>query len=147
MSTDLEIKVTPFKTDDKLAFEKARKIREIVFIQEQKVEESDEFDEFEKESCHFLLEIKDKPIGTARWRHIGEKIKLERFAVLKEYRGKKYGDSLLKAVLDNVLPFKKPLYLHAQLKAIPFYKRRGFKQVGDLFLECDIEHYKMVLES
>ncbi|MEQ8910079.1 MAG: GNAT family N-acetyltransferase [Vicingaceae bacterium] len=147
MNTDIELKVTPFKTKQKTDFEKARNIREIVFIQEQNVEESDEFDELEEESQHFLMELDGKAIGTARWRHIGDKIKLERFAVLKEYRGKKYGDTLLKAVLDHVKPLNKPLYLHAQLKAIPFYARRGFQQVGELFLECDIEHYKMERDS
>ena len=38
----------------------------------------------------------------------------------------------------------KTMYLHAQLKAIPFYERQGFKKVGDLFVECEIEHYKMI---
>lgn len=41
----------------------------------------------------------------------------------------------------------KPMYLHAQLKAIPLYERCGFKKTGALFLECDIEHYKMVLKK
>jgi len=147
MNTDFEPKVLPFKTDQKNLFEEVRKIRELVFVQEQEVDEAEEFDSFEDESQHFVLRLGDKAIGTARWRHIGDKIKLERFAVLKEYRGKKYGDVLLQAVIQDVLPFAKAVYLHAQLKAIPFYKRRGFKQVGELFLECDIEHYKMVLES
>jgi predicted GNAT family N-acyltransferase len=147
MNTDFDLNVTSFKTDQKNLFEEVRKIRELVFVEEQEVDEAEEFDAFEDESQHFVLRLNGKAIGTARWRHIGDKIKLERFAVLKEFRGKKYGDVLLKAVIDAVLPYGKPIYLHAQLKAIPFYKRRGFKQIGDLFLECDIEHYKMVLES
>lgn len=147
MNTDFNPKVNSFKTDEKVLFEKARVIRDKVFVQEQNVAEEEEFDEFEDESLHYLLYVDNKAIGTARWRHIGNKVKLERFAVLKEYRGKGYGDFLVKTVLKDALKEGKTIYLHAQLKAIPLYERSGFKKVGDLFMECDIEHYKMVIEK
>tara|TARA_B110000503_G_C7151885_1_gene415584 strand:+ start:1263 stop:1691 length:429 start_codon:yes stop_codon:yes gene_type:complete len=140
----MALQIIPFKTGNESLFQKAREIRDLVFIQEQQVEEQDEFDEFEDECEHFLLSLNDKPIGTARWRRVGEKVKLERFAVIKEYRGKKYGDQLLQAVINSAAVENKPMYLHAQLNAIPFYERQGFKKVGDLFVECEIEHYKMV---
>lgn len=146
MNTDFNPKVNSFKTDEKVLFEKARVIRDKVFVQEQNVAEEEEFDEFEDESLHYLLYVDNKAIGTARWRHIGNKVKLERFAVLKEYRGKGYGDFLVKTVLIDALKEGKTIYLHAQLKAIPLYERSGFKKVGDLFMECDIEHYKMVID-
>ena len=140
----MSLQIIPFKTDNVVLFQYAREIRDVVFIKEQQVEEQDEFDDFEDECEHFLLSVNDKPIGTARWRRVGEKVKLERFAVLKEYRGKKYGDELLKAVIQSASSEMKTMYLHAQLKAIPFYERQGFKKVGDLFVECEIEHYKMM---
>jgi len=139
--------IKTFFASDKALFAKAREIREKVFIVEQKVDENDEFDEFENLSKHYLIFDEKKAVGTARWRHIGDKVKLERFAVLKEYRGKQIGDQILKAVLDEVLPLKKTIYLHAQLKAIPFYERRGFIKVGEMFSECDIDHYKMIIEG
>jgi predicted GNAT family N-acyltransferase len=138
------IKITPFKTSDTAIFQQARDIRDVVFIQEQQVDEEDEFDEFEETCQHFLMEWNTFAIGTARWRATVEKVKLERFAVLKEFRGKKYGDQLLQAVINSAAGENKSMYLHAQLKAIPFYERQGFKKVGDLFVECEIEHYKMV---
>lgn len=146
MNTDFALNIKPFRSSDKTLFSAARKIREKVFIEEQKVDEADEFDEFEAESHHYLLLLEDQAIGTARWRRIGDKVKLERFAVLKEHRGKSYGDYLLQRVIADAKKEEKPIYLHAQLKAIPFYERRGFKKVGDLFVECEIEHYKMVLD-
>lgn len=136
--------IRTFFTSEKELFEKARDIRQVVFVEEQKVDEREEFDEFEDLSKHFLIFDGEKAVGTARWRHIADKIKLERFAVLKEYRGKKYGDQVLEAVLAEVSPLQKTIYLHAQLKAIPFYERRGFEKVGEMFSECDIDHYKMV---
>jgi predicted GNAT family N-acyltransferase len=138
------IRITPFKTSDTALFQQARDIRDVVFIQEQRVDEEDEFDEFEEICQHFLMKWNTTAIGTARWRAIGERVKLERFAVLKEFRGKKYGDQLLQAVINSAAVENKPMYLHAQLNAIPFYERQGFKKVGDLFVECEIEHYKMV---
>lgn len=139
------IEIEVFRSDDSLKFSKARSIRTEVFIEEQNVAEKEEFDEFEKDSFHYLIKLDGKPIGTARWRPIKDQIKLERFAVLKAYRGKKYGDLLLEKVIEDASKENTSLYLHAQLKAIPFYERRGFQKIGDLFWECEIAHYKMVL--
>lgn len=140
-----KIKVIPFEYSEADKFALARGIRERVFIVEQEVDERDEFDEYESSSHHYLLLLDGKAIGTARWREIGEKVKLERFAVDKMYRNKGLGEKLLAKVIDDAKEMGKPLYLHAQLKAIPFYERQGFEKVGELFLECDIEHYKMIL--
>jgi predicted GNAT family N-acyltransferase len=127
--------------------EKAFEIRRKVFVEEQKVPADEEFDEFENSSTHFLAFYNDIPAATARWRFTEKGIKLERFAVLKEFRNKKIGSEILNAVLDDVKPFNKYTYLHAQLAAVNFYERAGFKKKGDIFSECDIEHYLMVLLS
>jgi predicted GNAT family N-acyltransferase len=143
-------KIKRFQGVEDALFSKCRDIRDIVFIVEQEVEEEEEFDEFEDSSYHFLLELNDEPVGTARWRRIGEKIKLERFAILKEHRNKGLGDLLVREVVKDVLANRKnkeTIYLHAQLKAIPLYSRCGFEQVGDLFLECNIKHYKMIYSN
>lgn len=143
----MSLEIVPFFFTDQSKFQKARAIRQKVFIEEQKVEERDEFDEFEESSSHYLMSLNNKAIGTARWRQIGSVVKLERFAVLEEYRGKKYGDQLLQRVISDAKKRQLPLYLHAQIKAIPFYARRGFEKVGEMFSECDIDHYKMVLSQ
>ena len=122
-------------------------IRKKVFVEEQRVSEADEFDEFEKESQHYLLKIDGKPIATARWRFIGDKIKCERFAMLSEYRNKGFGSELLSELIKDVKGKSDRVYLHAQLKAIPFYKRFGFIKVWDQFTECEIEHYMMILSK
>ena len=141
------LNIVQFQTDDQHKFNAVRAIRETVFIIEQQVDEADEFDEYEKVSQHYLMSLDRKAIGTARWRVIGDQVKLERFAVLNEYRGNNYGAKLLQQVIKDASKLNKPLYLHAQLKAIPFYARQGFQQIGELFLECDIEHYKMRMNS
>jgi predicted GNAT family N-acyltransferase len=125
---------------------KAFNIRHTVFVLEQQVPAEDEYDEFDKTASHFLATEGDTAVGTARWRHTDKGIKLERFAVLQEYRNKNVGSAILSAVLTD-LPDGHFVYLHAQLAAVNFYLRHGFVKEGDLFLECDIEHYKMYLKN
>lgn len=129
-------------------------IRREVFVIEQQVPEAEEYDEFETISRHFLALFLDKkgisrPCGTARWRRTSKGVKLERFAVLKAYRGKGVGKALVKSVLDDVFSLQpepiESIYLHAQISAMPLYASFGFKAVGSMFDECNIQHYKMVL--
>lgn len=140
------IRINKISTSDIELAEEVFLIRKKVFVEEQGVPETEEFDDFESESHHFLLRVSNDAVGAARWREIEGKIKFERFAILSAYRNMGYGNLLLSAVLEDVLPLKKEIFLHSQLKAIPFYERQGFKKEGELFKECDIGHYKMVLE-
>lgn len=124
-------------------------IREQVFVLEQEVDPKEEYDEFESISKHFLACLDDKPVGTARWRVTPNGIKLERFAVLKEARGKGVGQALVAAVLEDIKANPgtkgKIKYLHAQLTAVPLYSKFGFEKIGESFEECNIWHYKMQL--
>lgn len=124
-------------------------IREQVFVLEQEVDPKEEYDEFESISKHFLACLDDKPVGTARWRVTPNGIKLERFAVLKEARGKGVGQALVAAVLEDIRENPdtkgKIKYLHAQLTAVPLYSKFGFEKIGESFEECNIWHYKMQL--
>ena len=87
------------------------------------------------------------PAGAARWRPTDHGVKLERFAVRPEFRNQEIGGALLKQVLTDVrakFP-DAPVYLNAQLRAVPFYERQGFERVGEQFEEAGIQHFKMVL--
>lgn len=141
------IEITSYKTQERpdLA-ELSKQIRQSVFVGEQNVDPALEYDEYEDLSTHYLL-FKDKSaVATARWRETKKGIKLERFATLRSQRNKGLGAILLDRVLKDVIPLGKHIYLNSQLKAIPFYRRRGFKKVGALFIEADIEHYEMYLD-
>lgn len=129
--------------------ELAFKIRKEVFVDEQGVNPEDEYDEFEEESSHFLVSLNGSAVGTARWRFTEFGIKLERFAVIKEARGKGVGQALVTAVLRDIMVHPdaqgKKRYLHAQIQAVPLYARFGFQKIGNQFEECGILHYKMEL--
>jgi predicted GNAT family N-acyltransferase len=138
----LEIKRFGFQ--DKKLFEICSSIRTRVFVEEQKVDPSLEYDH-EKESHFYLLYFDGKPVATARWRETDKGIKLERFAMLKDFRNKGLGSELLKAILQDIEKLDKKIYLHSQLKAVSYYERAGFNKVGKKFTEAGIEHYLMEL--
>lgn len=135
--------VRKYTINDSLLAEAGFSVRRSVFVEEQNVLPDEEF-EFEDESVHFLLFYQEVPVATARWRVIENSIKLERFAVLKNYRNLGLGSIILQTVLNDLKGRPEPIYLHSQLKALPFYERAGFVRKGDIFSECDILHYKMV---
>jgi predicted GNAT family N-acyltransferase len=127
----------------------AFQIRELVFVVEQEVDASEEYDEFEDSSIHFLAKLDGAHVGTARWRFTTNGVKMERFAVLQEARGQGVGQALVAAVLADINQHPdgkaQKKYLHAQIHAMPLYAKFGFQAVGDQFEECAILHYKMEL--
>jgi predicted GNAT family N-acyltransferase len=141
---------TATKISDLRDLDAAFTIREIVFVQGQNVPADEEYDQHDRAATtrHYLARVDGQPAGAARWRPTAHGVKLERFAVLETFRGHGVGTALVHQVLADVAaeaPEAAQVYLHAQLRAIPLYERTGFQKVGDMFEECDIQHYKMVL--
>ncbi|WP_375418203.1 GNAT family N-acetyltransferase [uncultured Hymenobacter sp.] len=127
-------------------------IRERVFVHEQGVPAELEYDAHDRQATtrHYLAHATNgTPAGAARWRETENGVKLERFAVLPDFRNQEVGAALLKQVVADVRQ-QAPgelVYLHAQLRAVPFYERHGFARVGELFEEAGIQHYKMALKG
>lgn len=143
----MNLQIEKITRDDQL--KSAYWIRKQVFVIEQGVDPKEEYDEFESQCTHFLACLDGKPAGTARWRVTPNGVKLERFAVLEEVRGKGIGQALVAAVLEDIKENPhaegKKKYLHSQLSAVPLYSKFGFEKAGDVFEECNIMHYKMQL--
>ena len=125
----------------------AQKIRKAVFVQEQGVNSSDEHDAFDKTSQHYLVFVDNKAVATARWRFTSSGIKLERFAVLPNYRRIGIGQYLVEQVIEEVQKHFRPIYLYAQIQVVDFYKKLGFKKEGELFEEAGIKHFKMLFKQ
>ena len=139
MSSKIEVR----KVTDPAALEKVFAIRREVFVGEQNCPPELEW-EFEDESTHFLATIDDEPCGACRWRKTDKGYKLERFAVLKKYRGRGVGQELVRAVLNDLPADATYVYMHAQLGAIPLYEKFSFEKIGPQFEEAGIQHFKMV---
>jgi predicted GNAT family N-acyltransferase len=134
------------KITNKEDLEKAFAVRHRVFVIEQIVDSSEEYDDDDHQCTHFLALIDGVACGTARWR-FKEKgiIKLERFAVDAKYRKKGVGAALVKAVVAD-LPYAEKVMMHAQMHAIPFYEKFGFVAYGPEFDEAGIRHFAMKLD-
>ena len=118
------------------------RVRRLVFIEEQRVPEDLEWDGLDSEALHLLAEdTNGTPIGTARLLtdgHIG------RMAVIKDWRGRGVGRSLLETLMDTARERGlEAVFLHAQVEAIPFYERSGFVAEGDVFMDAGIPHRTM----
>ena len=118
-------------------------IRKIVFIKELNIPEHMEIDDNEDLATYVLANIGSEYVGTARWRDTDAGIKLERFAVLSEYRSYGVGTAMTKFIL-NQLDHSKLIYLNAQESAISFYEKLGFDSMGPRFDEVGIPHQKMI---
>ena len=117
-------------------------VRIAVFVDEQGVPPELEHDAHDPAALHLLATTSDgKPVATARMLadgHIG------RMAVLPAWRGRGLGTRLLSRLiaiarereLDGV-------FLHAQCRAEPFYRRLGFVAEGDVFDDAGIDHRSM----
>ncbi|EHJ08470.1 GNAT family N-acetyltransferase [Staphylococcus simiae] len=121
------------------------KIREEVFVNEQGVPLEHEIDNYEDSSTHLIGYENDIPFATLRLRPIDEQTaKIERVAVLKQYRGQGQGQALMIAIekIAQQLNYK-TLILNAQIQAQDFYKSLNYETHGKVFLEEGIEHIKM----
>src|ERR1700733_11172300 len=140
MSQNIQVR----KVTDPAELEKVFAIRREVFVVEQNCPPELEW-EFEDESNHFLATVNGEPAGAARWRKTEKGYKLERFAVLKKFRGFGVGQELVSAVLNDLPKDGSLIYLHAQLPAITLYEKFNFQKTGPEFEEAGIRHYKMIL--
>lgn len=111
----------------------ALEIRKAVFIEEQQVPESDEFDQFDTlgEQCgHVLVYHESQPAGTGRVRIVNHTGKLERICILKPYR--KYGlGKVIISELENMVKEKgiTQCKLHGQTHAEAFITNWAIRQI------------------
>ena len=139
---DVQLKIVKTNDEKNLALN----IRREVFIKGLNIPEHLEIDSNEESSTYILAKVDGKSVGTARWRETDEGMKLERFAVLYDYRLIGIGTMMTTFIL-NQLKNSKLIYLNAQESAIPFYEKIGFKPIGPRFREVNIEHQKMIFSK
>jgi predicted GNAT family N-acyltransferase len=125
--------------------EAVRRVRRLVFIEEQAVPEELEWDEFDAVARHFCLCLAGAVVGTARLvLKEGGVGKIGRVAVLREFRGGGCGAVLMRHVMADARALGcGELALDAQVSVIPFYERLGFAAEGDEFLDAGILHRHM----
>lgn len=136
-------KIQVNKVTDPDNLERVFAIRREVFVGEQNCPPELEW-EHEDESIHFLATVNGVPAGASRWRKTDNGYKLERFAVLKQFRGQGVAQELVRTVLADLPADADYIYLNAQVLAVGLYEKFGFVAEGPQFEEAGIQHFKMV---
>lgn len=122
-----------------------RAVREAVFIREQGVPEELEWDGLDEDCRHALaLSLQGEAIGCGRLLangHIG------RVAVLPPWRRQRVGTAIMETLLDEArAQGLRGVDVDAQVQAMPFYRRLGFVEQGEEFMDAGLPHIKMTLE-
>lgn len=122
--------------------EALRLVRFAVFVVEQRVPESLEWDGIDAGCEHAIAWTPDgHPVGCGRLLpdgHVG------RMAVLREWRGRGVGGAILERLCALARERGHAVArLNAQTHAIPFYERHGFAVDGPAFDEAGIPHVSM----
>ena len=117
-------------------------VRMAVFVVEQGVPEDIERDAFDAVSRHAIARDEaGAVVATGRLLpdgHIG------RMAVAASLRGKGVGGVVLEAlVAEAARTGLAKVALNAQVHALAFYRRHGFAEYGDVFMEAGIPHRAM----
>ena len=126
---------------------KALDIRNKVFVLEKGFPYEEEVVlENEKVAKAFLICVNGETVGTIRYREVDGRYKVERFAILPEYRGKGYGKLAFNYVVELIAARFNPctIYVHSISSVVDFYKKLGFEVVGDEFLEAGVPHYELI---
>ena len=134
------------ETEDDIA--QCRRLRRIVFIEEQGVREADEIDGLDGECAHVLATVGGAPAGAARIRYLGDTAKIQRVCVLKSRRNRGLGARLMRFVLAELTtdPRVATARLGSQTHALDFYRKLGFEVVGGEYMEAGISHRDMEIK-
>ena len=105
----------------------AMQVRRAVFVDEQKIDETLEFDGNDFNATHMIAYVGKIPVGTMRIRYFKDFVKLERACVLKDFRKSNISEMLM----DSVLKFcAQKGYEKAQgickKELLPRWKEQGF---------------------
>jgi YbgC/YbaW family acyl-CoA thioester hydrolase len=127
--------------------EGAAQVRTEVFVHEQGIDASLEWDEDDAHAVHALLRNRmGLPIATGRLLPARDGVaKVGRMAVIRPLRGTRFGQQILQGLVDVARDRgDRQIQLHAQRSAEGFYRQMGFLPQGEPFLEVNIPHITMV---
>lgn len=125
----------------------AQRIRQEVFVNEQKIPAEMEWDAADEGCLHAVAYNRfGRALATGRLlEHVPGVAKIGRMAVLRGMRSSRIGREVLDALMrEGRSRGYREVLLHAQLAAISFYGRAGFLERGERFEEAGIGHVEMV---
>ena len=125
-------------------------LRKEVFCDEQGYDLALERDKYDDMAFYALVfDENERPAATGRlFIDARDRFHIGRMCTRRDCRGQGYGDLAMRMLLDLALRMNAPyIVLDAQLPAMGFYARYGFKPYGGITLDEGVEHQPMRIES
>lgn len=120
-----------------------QQIRRSVFIDEQKVPEKLEWDGLDESAIH-LVAFGDSNSEIIAYGRLLPHGKLTRMAVALPFRNRGYGRAIVQMAFTKARNLGlQRMTLDAQVHACDFYRKLGFSEQGEPFLDAGIEHMHM----
>ncbi|NSX55152.1 GNAT family N-acetyltransferase [Parasulfitobacter algicola] len=140
----LDIKIAESDSDISACMQ----LRWTVFVQEQNVAEHEDVDGQDDHSIHILATSDGIPVGAARLQHNETYAKIQRVCVPKDHRGLGIGAEIIRFMINYVSQRGDAQFIRlgAQMHALEFYRRLGFVEFGDQYLDAGIWHKDMELD-
>jgi len=133
----MHISITSFLEEEQAI----RHVRDSVFVKEQGVPNEDEYDDKDNVCVHAIAWDEGRPVGTGRLSRDG---RIGRIAVLKQVRGKGLAKAIILALEQHARKCGlRQLWAHAQVQALGFYEKVGYRADGDEFMEDGIPHKRI----
>lgn len=143
----MEPMIDAIPVQTQLELERCFAIRHAVFCVERGVSpaiERDEWDTLSPDVTHFLIREGVADIGALRCRYAGDAAIIQRFCVLREYRGGGRGRAALEAVEEHCRAAGvRRVELDAKFEVCGFYEKCGYAKISAPFEEAGIPHVKM----
>lgn len=119
-------------------------IRTSVFTGEQGVDPAIEQDAYDHFAHHLIVKDGGEKVGVGRLIYKDGQYLIGRIAVIKEARGKHYGDLIVRMLCTRAFSIgAKVVTVHAQTQVEDFYKKIGFIRVSEVYQEASIDHVTM----
>lgn len=126
--------------------DRAARVRQAVFIDEQGIAPAIEMDGQDATALHALVTNRlDQPVATGRLVTLSPGVsRIGRMAVHRALRGGRLGRQMLDALVQAAAKRgDHQVVLHAQASAQPFYERAGFEVSGSRYEEAGLPHVPM----
>ena len=124
--------------------EEIKEVRRVVFNNELKIPESYLFDEYDNTCEQFLIKNNEITVGALRLRKENNAVKLERMAILSEFRKMSFGIKAINEVKKYcITKSESKIFLDSIYDIRDFYKKCGFTETGSVFERVGLPHIRM----
>jgi predicted GNAT family N-acyltransferase len=121
-----------------------KEIRKVVFTDELNISESYLLDKYDETCDQFLIKNGEITIGALRLRKENNAVKLERMAILSEFRKMSFGIKAINEVKKYcITKSESKIFLDSIYDIRDFYKKCGFTEIGSVFERVGLPHIRM----